>query len=225
MCGRFTQHSGAKRYAKLFGIEEPKGQLKSRFNIAPTQTAWACAISRRDGQRHLEILRFGLVPHWSQGPDPRYPMINARAETVATKPAYRDSFRHRRCLIPADGFYEWRRQDGRQPFYIHRADEEPLVFAGLWDYWRGPSGEGIPSCTIVTTDANAVVSPIHDRMPVILDPADFQRWLDPAYPNPLELQLLLKPCPSDGLEAYPVSRLVNDPRNEGEDLIARLDVD
>jgi len=219
MCGRYTQHTGAKRYARLFGTEEPKGQLMARYNVAPSQTTWACAINRRDGQRHLEILRWGLVPHWSKGPDARYSMINARAETVATKPAYRDSFRRRRCLIPADGFYEWAQTNGKQPWYIHRADGEPMAFAGLWDYWKSPEGEGIASCAIIVTDANALMRTIHDRMPVILPPEAFEQWLNPGMQDVGELLGLLKPCPSEDLEAYPVSRAVNDPRHEGAELI------
>ncbi len=223
MCGRFVQSSTSDRYAQLFGLEERnRGGLAARYNVAPTQTCWACLIAP-NGKPDLSILRWGLAPHWSKGPDSRYSMINARAETVHEKPAYRDAFRHRRCLIPADGFYEWKAGNGQQPYFIHRTDKQPMVFAGLWEHWKSlETGGVIDSCAIIVTDANDLMRPIHDRMPAILAPEQFERWLDPAAKDRDELLALLRPAPSEDLEAYPVSKAVNNPRNEGRELVKRL---
>lgn len=223
MCGRFAQSGPAERYAQLFGLEDRnRGNLAPRYNVAPTQTTWACLLGA-SGRPDLAILRWGLVPHWSKGPDARYLMINARAETVQDKPAYRDAFRHRRCLIPADGFYEWKPENGKQPYFIHRKDVGPMAFAGLWEHWRSlETGQVIDSCAIIVTDANALMRPIHHRMPVILEPGDFGRWLDPAEKDRGALLALLRPAPSEGLEAYPVATAVNSPKNEGRELINRL---
>jgi len=149
-------------------------------------------------------------------------MINARAETVAEKPSFRTAFRRRRCLIPADGFYEWQKLDGqKQPYYIHpRREDQPFLFAGLWEHWQGEGGETIESCTILTTIANDLVRPLHDRMPVILDPADFDFWLNPDAQNSDALQPLLKPYRSAAMACYEVGRYVNNPRNDGPDCIA-----
>lgn len=166
-------------------------------------------------------LHWGLVPSWSKGPDKRFSMINARAETVATKPAYRGPFRHHRCLIPADGFYEWHKEgQAKQPYYIHRKDNTPLYFAGLWDHWDDGEGDHIDSCSIITTTANTLMSAIHERMPVILPVGVFDDWLcsdDSAY-----LQSLLKPDESTTLECYPVSTMVNNPRNDRAELLERV---
>jgi putative SOS response-associated peptidase YedK len=224
MCGRFTQVGPSEAYAELFGVEDNRlGNLAPRYNVAPTQTTWACTIGQ-DGERHLDILRWGLVPHWSKGPDSKYSMINARAETVHRKPAYRDAFRHRRCLIPAEGFYEWKPlHKGKQPYYIHRKDGQTMAFAGLWERWKDrESGEVINSCTIIVTDANELMRPIHDRMPVIVPPDDFERWLETGAGEALDLLALLRPAASDGLEAYCVSKAVNSPKNEGRELIDRI---
>jgi putative SOS response-associated peptidase YedK len=224
MCGRFDQSSTSERYARLFGLEDmQRGNLAPRYNVAPTQSAWACILGP-SGEHDLTILRWGLVPHWSKGPDSRYSMINARAETVHQKPAYREAFRLRRCLIPADGFYEWKPGNGKQPYFIHRRDGQPMAFAGLWERWRSPEGgEVLNSCAIIVTDANELMQPIHDRMPVILDPADFGRWLDTSPERAQDLLSLLRPASAEDLEVYPVSRAVNSPKNEGKELIKRLE--
>lgn len=225
MCGRFSQVGPSAAYAELFGVDDSEpGGPDARYNLAPTESAWACALGR-DGRRHLQVLRWGLVPHWSKGPDSRYSMINARAETVHRKPAYRDAFRHRRCVIPADGFYEWRPlARGKQPYYIRRKDGRPMAFAGLWEHWKDrESGEVIDSCTIIVTDPNELVRPIHDRMPVILEPEAFERWLEPQARDLQALLALLRPAPGEGLEAYPVSKAVNNPRNDGPELIRPAD--
>jgi putative SOS response-associated peptidase YedK len=224
MCGRFVQSSLAEDYAQLLGVEERNfGNLMPRFNVAPTQTTWACILGP-EGQRDLVILRWGLVPHWSKAPDSRYSMINARAETVHQKPAYRDAFRHRRCLIPADGFYEWKPGNGKQPYFIHRTDGQPMAFAGLWEHWKDRvTGEVIDSCAIIVTGANELMRPIHDRMPVILGTGVFGQWLETPPRQALHLLTLLHPAPAVGLEAYPVSKAVNSPKNEGRELIERLE--
>jgi putative SOS response-associated peptidase YedK len=172
------------------------------------------------GQRELTALRWGLVPSCSKGPDNRYIMINARAETVATNPAYCAAFARRRCLIPADAFYEWRATaDGKVPHAIRRDDREPFAMAGLWEHWMGPDGSEIDSCTIIVADANALLAPIHDRMPVILDAADCGTWLDPSNQDKAALQSLLRPTDPAGWNAYAVSRAVNSPRNDSPALL------
>jgi putative SOS response-associated peptidase YedK len=169
------------------------------------------------------LLRWGLVPFWSSGPDSGYRMINARAETVAEKPAFRAAFRRRRCLIPADGFYEWRSQGpgkAKQPYWITLAEGGPMTLAGLWEHWEGEGGETVESCTILVGPANERMAPLHDRMPVILAPSDRDLWLDPGMHDPAALRPLLRPYPSEGITTTPVGRRVNSPANEGPELIA-----
>jgi putative SOS response-associated peptidase YedK len=218
MCGRFTQTSSPQGYAEQFGISTDLSH-KARYNIAPSTDILACRLSV-EGVKELAPLHWGLVPSWSKGPDTRYSMINARAETVASKPAYRTPFRRRRCLIPADGFYEWHAENGKQPYYIHRKDTAPLVFAGLWDHWDDSEGDVIDSCTIIVCEANTLMSPIHERMPVILEPGMFDIWLqshDTDY-----LQSLLLPYAGTDLEMYPVSRAVNSAKNDRAELLERI---
>ncbi len=167
MCGRFTLRTPTHRLAEAFGVRDLPN-LPPRYNIAPTQDAAVVRPGPEGEARELAMLRWGLVPSWSEGPS-AYSMINARAETVATKPAFRAAFRHRRCLVPADGFYEWQRVDGgKQPYLVELASGEPFAFAGLWEHWEG--GDVIESFTIIVTEANELLRPIHERMPVILDP-------------------------------------------------------
>ena len=159
---------------------------------------------------------WGLIPSWAKDPKSGYKTINARAETVATKPAFRAAYQARRCLMPASGFYEWKRDvDPKQPYFIHRRDGDPLAFAGLWETWKGPD-EIIESCTIVTTKANPMMAELHNRMPVLLDPRDFDWWMTGKTE---EVGQLLAPCPSEALEAYPISRRVNNPRHEGPEIL------
>jgi putative SOS response-associated peptidase YedK len=226
MCGRFVQSSLAEDYARFFGVDERNfPNLMPCYNVAPTQTTWACIVGA-EGKRHLTSLRWGLVPHWSKGPDSRYSMINARAETVHEKLAYRDAFRHRRCLIPADGFYEWKPGNGKQPFFIHRQEGQPMAFAGLWEHWKDrESEEVLNSCAIIVTEANELMRPIHDRMPVILEPEGFRRWPETDPQDALGLLSLLGPTPAQGLKVYPVSKAVNNPNNDGRELIDRLKAD
>ena len=184
-------------------------ELPANYNVAPTQGV--AAVLEEDGQRRLEVLRWGLIPPWADDPQIGSRMINARSEMAPEKQSFRRAFRKRRCLIPADGFYEWRRTNGaKQPYYIHLEDGRPFTFIGLWESW---SGEGeVRTCTILTTGANALVGEIHDRMPVILARDAYDVWLDPASEKD-ELRDLLAPFPEDGMEAYPVSRFVNNPQN------------
>jgi putative SOS response-associated peptidase YedK len=187
-----------------------KIDLKPRYNIAPTQPVGVVRAGQEEAWEWV-TLRWGLIPSWAQGADGhKTALVNARAETLAQKPSFRESFRSRRCLVLADGFYEWR-HEGRpkQPFFIHKPEREPFAFAGLWDQWIGPDGEAIESCAIVTTTANNLMRPLHDRMPVIFGRDSFGRWLDPRLTQLDELRDLLSPLPDDALTMYPVNPLVN----------------
>jgi len=214
MCGRFALIASAPRLARLLGLVQVP-EMAPRYNIAPSQPV-AAVRATPDGARRMDMLRWGLIPAWAKGPKPDYRMINAKAETLAERPAFRVAFRRRRCLIPADGFYEWQRlKDRKQPFYISRRDDDPLAFAGLWEQWSGDGDPVVESCTIMTTTANETVAPVHERMPVILEPGDFERWLDPSLGDVRLLQPLLRPWDPEALQALPVSSFVNSPRNEG----------
>lgn len=216
MCGRLAIYSSPETFATYLDAQTEL-QLAPSYNVAPSQPIPACRLDER-GQRTLIALHWGLVPHWSNGPDNRYTMINARAETIQAKPAYRGPFRTRRCLIPADGFYEWQRANGKQPYYFHRPDGAPLVLAGLWDRWSGDAGEVIDSCTIIVTEANELMHPIHDRMPVILPRETWATWLDNDS-EPDALQSLLTPYDKTDVACHAVSRQVNQTRNDSPQLI------
>ena len=221
MCGRFTQQRPTAELAELFEAEPLIEEAGPRFNVAPSQGVVAVVRPPED-RRLLTTFRWGLIPAWAEDARVGYKMINARAETVFTSPAYRASIRKRRCLIPAYVFYEWRRppEGPKQPYAIHRVDGAPLALAGIWSAWKEPeSGEWLRSCSIVTTTPNELMATIHDRMPVILPPSAWDTWLDPGLEDIAELRGLLVPCPAEGLEAYPVSTLVNSTRNEGASLI------
>ena len=213
MCGRFTLRTPARDLAEIFRLADIP-DLRPRYNIAPTQPVATVRSNPKDGHRELVMLHWGLIPFWADDPKVGYSTINARAETVATKPTFRQAFAKRRCLIVADGFYEWQKTNGRkQPFFIHMKDDRPFAFAGLWERWKREDQE-IESCSIIVTEANDVLKPIHDRMPVILYARDYDRWLDPKIGDQATLQGLLKPYPADEMTAYPVSTFVNNPRNE-----------
>ncbi|MFO1419701.1 MAG: SOS response-associated peptidase [Candidatus Competibacteraceae bacterium] len=218
MCGRFVQCATGAVLAARFQLAAPPA-LVPRYNVAPSQPIGAVRIAG-DGGREWVTLRWGLVPAWAPEPKTSYSTINARAETAAEKPAYRQAFRRRRCLIPADGFYEWRKVGkGKQPYCIAPADGRPLAFAGLWERWER-DGQVLESGTILVTSANALIASIHDRMPAILDPADEARWLDPHVTDPADLRPLLAPCPPERLRLWPVGTAVNRPGAEGPALMA-----
>jgi putative SOS response-associated peptidase YedK len=219
MCGRYTNTKPPDAFATLFRAKQDSLSLAPRYNIAPSSDVLACRETPEHG-RELVLLHWGLVPSWAKDPKSSYRMINARAETVAEKPAYRAAFKRRRCLIAADGFYEWKPgTPKKQPFYIRLKGGEPFAFAGLWEHWE-QEGKKTESCTIIVTDANKLMAPIHDRMPVILAPQDYDRWLDPALQEPAAILPLLRPYPAGDMEAYPVSTLVNSPKNDRPELIA-----
>lgn len=222
MCGRYFLHATADKLTRLFG-EMSMPLLEPRYNIAPTQ---AVPIVRQGatGRREMVLVRWGLIPGWSKGPDSRYSMINARVETVAQKPAYRNAFRYRRCLIPADGFYEWRAAAGaKQPYVLRPRDGQPLALAGLWEHWQDADGNELESCTILVGAANAQVGRIHDRMPVVVSPDSFDLWLDIHSQKPQPLETLLAAQRPPDLEIYPVSRAVNSPKTDSARLLEPLE--
>ena len=200
---------------KLYRIDD-RPNLRPRYNIAPTQDVLAIRLDSAGKQEAVE-LRWGLIPFWAKEEKIAYSTINARAETVAAKPAFREAFKKRRCLIAADGYYEWKAEDGaKQPYRITLNPEQPFSFAGLWECWERPE-KVVESCTIIVTNANDLTRDIHDRMPVILDPADYDRWLSGAAGEEL-----LKPYPSEKMARYPVSRAVGSVKNTGPELIEPL---
>lgn len=216
MCGRFSLGVPTDRLVAAFGIAEGDLDWEPRYNIAPTQQVPA-VVAGEAGPR-LGTLRWGLVPYWAEDPAIGNRMINARAETVDRRRAFREPFRRRRCLVLADGFYEWKQEDGHKtPMRIRTPEAEPFAFAGLWDRWRPPHGDPLHTCTIITTDAADSIRGIHDRMPVILPAGDRDRWIDPDA-DPGALHALLRPYQGP-LDAYAVSTLVNSPANEGPELI------
>ncbi len=222
MCGRYALTTDPRKLARRFGAEPPP-DLPPRYNVAPSQTI---PIVRREAEgRRFALARWGLVPSWAKDLKLGYSTINARAETVARKPAFRSAFRRRRCLIPADGFYEWQASTQTkltQPWFIALKDQEPMAFAGLWEHWTDPAGEVLESCCIIVTEANALMRPIHDRMPVILDPVNWDAWLDPEAHDPASLQALLMPYPANAMTAWPVGTKVNNPRHDAPDCLERL---
>ncbi|MBX9791971.1 MAG: SOS response-associated peptidase [Pirellulales bacterium] len=235
MCGRFTLRSSPRVVAELFGLDEVPN-WEPRYNVAPSQLVPVVQKRAEDRGRHLDLVHWGLVPFWADDPAIGNRLINARSDTAATKPAFRAAMRERRCLVVADGFYEWqaapasgaksavKRGAGKasgghkQPFLIERHDRRPFAFAGLWEKWQSPDGPWL-SCTILTTDANHTLSPLHHRMPVILDPRDYDHWLDPAVRSPAEVEDLLLPAPDDWLVARPVGTYVNNPRHDSRECV------
>jgi putative SOS response-associated peptidase YedK len=212
MCGRYTLSTPAGRLAEEFQLDSTV-EIPPSYNVAPTQQV--AAVLEDEGGRCLEMLRWGLVPSWADDPEIGARMINARSETAAEKPSFRRAFRGRRCLIPADGFYEWKRENGgKQPYYFRMQDGRPFAFAGLWESWEKGDGNW-RTCAILTTRANSVLEEIHDRMPVILPRDAYNAWLDPNAEKE-ELGELMLPYPGADLETYPVSRFVNSPRNNDE---------
>ena len=221
MCGRYALHASVKELAEALEVASIKiNEERARFNIAPQQQV-VVTRSGEDG-RELVELKWGLVPAWAKDSDIGARLINARSETVTEKPSFRDAFKHRRCLIPSSGFYEWARTEGRkQPYYFRMKTDEPFFFAGLWERWEH-GGKQLETCTILTTTANDVLAPVHDRMPVILDPDAYDLWLDPAVQRSDELTALLRPYPTARMTAHLVSLAVNKPIYDSADLIAPL---
>jgi putative SOS response-associated peptidase YedK len=226
MCGRFSLNASPEQLAERFDLPEAP-TVAPRYNIAPTQPVAIVRLNPQSKAREWTHVLWGLVPSWAKDPSMGAKMINARAESVAEKPAYRAAFKRRRCLVPATGFYEWQKLEKRkQPHFIAMRDGQPFAFAGLWESWHSPDGSALESCTILTTDPNEVMSPLHNRMPVIVAPADYAQWLgsgEDETPHALDqLRHLLRSYPADEMVAYPVSTYVNSPFNEGESCIAPL---
>ena len=214
MCGRFTLTVDPSELQEAFADYSFPPKFAPRFNIAPSQPVLAIP---NDGRNAADFFVWGLIPSWSKDPTIGSRLINARGETIAEKPSFRGGFKYKRCLIVADGFYEWKSQPGTKikiPHFIHMKDRMPFAFAGLWDEWHSPDGSSIRSCTIITTEPNELMAGIHDRMPVILNQRDYTIWLDIAPQTPERLLPLIKPFPADQMSAYPVSTMVNSPAND-----------
>ncbi len=222
MCGRFAQRTDARKLAREFKVEEVP-EVEPRYNIAPTQDV--LSVRQIEDEREAVFLKWGLVPSWAKDVSMGAKLINARSETVTEKPSFREAFKKRRCIIPADGFYEWQRTEGRkQPYFFRMKDERPFGFAGLWERWEGEDKRVINSCTILTTEANEVMRPVHDRMPVILHPDDYELWLGAEARELDYVKELLRPYPADEMSGHPVGVAINSPRNQGATLIERAAV-
>ncbi len=223
MCGRFTQSQSADAIAQAFQVAVPS--LTPRYNIAPTQSVATVLQTPEHKDRQFKLLHWGLIPSWAKDPKMGARLINARAETVAEKPAFRSAFRQRRCLVLADGFYEWQKQENtkqKQPYYFRFKDGRPFAFAGLWERWQDSNSETIESCTLLTTAANELMRPIHDRMPVIIDSKYYDLWLNPEVQKRELLQPLLHPYPTEEMTAYPVSQTVNKPSHDSAECIESI---
>jgi putative SOS response-associated peptidase YedK len=221
MCGRYSLTRREAELVERFGIEQlllEGEQLRPRYNIAPTQMV--PVILDQDGQRVLAEMKWGLIPFWAKDPKKTKPIINARSESIAEKPFFKHAANKRRCLIPADGFYEWKKANKEKiPLFIHFPDNEIFAFAGLWDQWKGNDGEVIRSCTIITTEANDFMTPVHDRMPVIVRPEHEAKWLDPEIKDIEKLRDVLEPLGNDALDMYRVSTEVNSPKFDKPELV------
>ena len=221
MCGRFTRKENMQHLAELLGLPIPP-PLAPRYNIAPSQLVACVRCNRETGHYEFVELQWGLVPSWAQDPSIGHKLINARGETVAEKPSFRKAFKHQRCLVFADGFYEWKREGkSKQPYYIRFKDHRLFAFAGLWERWEKQQ-PALESCSLITTGPNTLMAPIHQRMPVILPERSYASWLSPGLNNAVYLSGLLEPYEADEMEAYPVSTMVNNPRNDSEDCVKPL---
>ena len=219
MCGRFVGYRNLDELKEIFPIDRSACEVTANYNVAPSQKI--LAIFNHQGQNWLDKFHWGLVPFWAKDPSIGNRMINARAETVAEKPSFKSAFKKRRCLIIADGFYEWKTTDKRKiPFFIHFKDSEPFALAGLWDQWTNKTtGEEVVSSSIITTSPNNLIEEIHNRMPVILDPQDYQTWLSPGNMADNVLMACLKTYPSNEMDVYEISRKVNSPANDNPEII------
>ncbi len=221
MCGRFTIAAEPEQLSDYFGVENTVPDFKPSYNITPS-SAVPVICQTKGAERRLSMMRWGLIPHWTKEPSAKYKMINAKVERLGERQAYRGAYKHRRCLVPATGFYEWRTENGvKQPYFINLPDDELFAFAGLWEYWQGSKGM-LYTFTIITTPANELIRPVHHRMPAILTPFFFNMWLDPTFTDTRALQALLDPYESDEMEMYRVSPVVNNPSNDWPDLILPL---
>jgi len=219
MCGRFTLTVNPADLQDAFSNYSFPEKFAPRFNIAPSQPVLAIP---NDDKFRADFFVWGLIPMWAKDPSIGSRLINARGETLAEKPSFRGGYKYKRCLIVADGFYEWKafgEKKSKSPYFIHMKDRKPFAMAGLWDTWEGPDGSSIKTCTIITTQPNELMQLIHDRMPVILHPRDYAKWLNPAPQTPENLQPLIKPFPEDAMSAYPVSTLVNKTTNDKPELV------
>ena len=220
MCGRYTLTASPEAIRNFFRYAE-RPNFPARYNIAPTQPI--AVVRLINGQRQFALMRWGLLPSWVKDPKAFSLIVNARGESVIEKPAFRAAMKRRRCLIPADGFYEWKAGGPRkQPYYIHARSGGPLAFAGLWETWTGPNGEELDTVAIITTDANRTVSPLHDRMPVIVPPEAFDLWLDSDHADATTAAALITPAPDSLLEVWPVSTDVNRVANDNAHLIQQV---
>lgn len=219
MCGRFTLTVDPADLKEHYENATFPEKFAARYNIAPSQAVLAIP---NDGKHAADFFVWGLIPSWAKDPSIGNRMINARGETLGEKPSYRGAYKYKRCIIPADGFYEWKAQPGTKvkiPYFIHMKSGQPFAFAGLWDEWHAADGSPIRTCTIITTGPNALMSSLHDRMPVILQEQDYAEWLDPAPRSSDSLQHLIAAFPAEQMEAYPVSALVNSPSNDRAELL------
>lgn len=220
MCGRFAITNDFEKLKAQFGAIAEFPALAPSYNLAPTRMAPVVVYNQEMQRRELQVMKWGLVPFWAKDAKIGNKQINARAETVAEKPAYKKSFADRRCIVPADGFFEWQ-TDTRQPYYITTRGGDRLGFAGIWDSWKTPEGERLQSFSIITGEPNELVRPVHDRMPVIIPPGDYLRWLSPST-SADDARSMLKTYPADDMQAWPVSKAVNNPRNDSPANLERL---
>jgi putative SOS response-associated peptidase YedK len=223
VCGRYVLKTTRRELAQWFGIDISElPQFGPSYNVAPQTFQPIVRLNRDTGQKEIALLRWGLVPYWSKDSKIGYSTINAKAETITTAPAYREAIQRRRCLVPADAFYEWQKLDAKtkQPFAIALENKKPYAFAGVWESWRDPkSRERLETFTIITTDANELVQPMHERMPVILEPKDYERWLAPADPSHLPVDLL-RPYPAEKMTAWKVDKRVGNVKNDDAELLS-----
>lgn len=219
MCGRFTLTVDPAELQDTFGGYIFPQKFAPRFNIAPSQPVLAIPNDERNA---ADFFVWGLIPMWAKDPSIGNRLINARGETIAEKPSFRGAFKYKRCLILADGFYEWKASPGKKtktPYFIHMKDRKPFAFAGLWDSWESPDGSSVKTCTIITTEPNELMADLHNRMPAILHPRDYGKWLDVSPQTPESLLPLIKPYSADAMSAHPVSTLVNKPSNDSPELV------
>ncbi len=222
MCGRYRLSRRKQLIQEYFDTDDGV-DWEPRYNIAPSQSVGIIRQGRAKPERHFSLARWGLIPYWAKDPSIGYKLINARSETVTSKPSFREAFESRRCLIPADGFYEWKRAEKvKQPFHFGLRDDSLFAFAGLWDRWRDPSGQVVESCSILTTAPNSLLADVHDRMPVILSPEHYDLWVDPGFKGTAALKEMLSPFDAKLMKRYPVSTRVNFVKNDDPECAAAL---